>query len=257
MKDVRFANLPAILAAVGFCICCVSLAADKAPAAKGVFGDAEEEKEVGFGEGNKAKEDANKKGKKAAENKDEDDKPTEEEKPDDDKPGAVGFGEGRAKADEEKSKGLDPAELESNKDLAKFVKTLRRQFKKEDAYYLIQTTEVGLAPEPQAAKGDQVAMKPYMLTNFEVLHGQEAAVARIVKYLGEYDPPWERKRPAKGRGGPPVAPAALKPKREWKLLAQFPPTKEGEAAAEDARNRKQQEYEFHVKALEERNNPRK
>jgi hypothetical protein len=233
-----------------------SRADDKEPAAKGVFDDAEEAKEVGFGEGNKAKVDADKKGKKAAVIKDEGDKAAGAEKPDDGEPGAVGFGEGRAKAEEEKAKGLDPAELESNKDLAKFVKTLRRQFKREEAYYLIQTTEVGLAPEPQAAKGDQVAMKPYMLANFEVLDGQEAAVARIVKYLGEYDPPWEKKQPAKGKRGAPAAPAALKPKRDWKLLAQFPPTKEGEAAAEDARNRKQQEYEFQLKAIEERNKPR-
>lgn len=230
----------------------------------GVFDDGNDApQEEEFGVGNKDKPEGGKKkapkGEKVA-----DDEPPPGDKPADAKEGdgkEDGFGAGQAAKNEKKDKGLDPADLEADKDLAAYVKRLKKQFKKEDGYYLVTTIEMGMQPDPDAAKDKDAKLtyKKYRDVKFEVLDGQDSAIAFVVEFLGKYNPPWEKK--AKGVKATRVkreagdTPAPPLPQREFQVLSWFPASEQGLAQAEAARTAAQLALDEAARQQEERNKP--
>lgn len=236
----------------------------------GVFGDDKAEapeEEEGFGVGGEDKPQGGKKKVKKGEEDTADDKDATADKADpakadDEKEEEAGkddaFGKGQADDKEKRSKSLDPADLAADKDLAAYVKRLKRQFKKEEGYYLVTTLEQGIEADSAAAKDKDAPLvyKKYQTVKFEVLEGQEGAVSFLVDFLGKYSPPWEKKKkPARGKrdGGGPQAPPM--PQRDFKVLGWFPEGDEGQKAADQARLLAQAAADEAARQLEERNKP--
>lgn len=161
-----------------------------------------------------------------------------------------GFGSGRSKS---RSRKVAPLNLEGNKDKERFVRALRRQFRKKDAFYVVTTLEQGFEEDPKAppeATG-RAAYKPYERITFEVLGGQDEAVAFIVEFMGEYDPPWEKKNrrrtSRRSRDEAPAPEGPPNPRRDWKILNAFPE----EEIAYDFRNFRQNAFEQEKQRAEE------
>lgn len=150
--------------------------------------------------------------------------------------------------------------VDPDKDRARFVRSLTKRFKKDDGYYVVRLIEVGVRTEGEAsgpAKDKNVAYKPYSTVSFEVLSGRDAAVARIVDYLGEYNPPWEKKSSASKASRDENARVALAaPQRDWQPVGWFPQSDEGGQAAEATRTRAQQAHDAQIQAIEDRNKPK-
>jgi hypothetical protein len=149
------------------------------------------------------------------------------------------------------------ADADSNKDLAKFVRALRKRLKKDEGFYVLKMMEAGVVRDEAAgeARDSNVAYMPYSSTTFEVLGGRDAAIERIVEYLGEHNPPWEKKS-ARGKRGEASEAGPPAPRRDWQMVAWFPKTQEGLEQAEAARNQAQQSHDAQVKAIEDRNKPK-
>ena len=161
------------------------------------------------------------------------------------------FGAGR---ENKKSNKIDPADLENDKDMAKYVKLVSKQFKKDEGYYVIATIEQGLEAD-KAAPADlknkaSAPFKPYERIEFQVLNGKDEAVGFVVKYMSEFEKPWEkRKKPKKPTGGEIVT--LPTPKRDFRALRMF----EDQADAEAFRNLQQQQRDAALARQEELNKP--
>lgn len=156
------------------------------------------------------------------------------------------------------SSGPSAADAGENKELAKFVRVLRKRLKKEEGFYVLKMMEAGVVRDESAggeARDSNAAYKPYSTAAFEVLGGRDAAIDRIVEYLGEHNPPWEKK-PTKSKRGEAAEAGPPAPRRDWQMVAWFPKTAEGLEQAEAARNHAQQSHDAQVKAIEDRNKPK-
>jgi hypothetical protein len=149
----------------------------------------------------------------------------------------------------------DESAVDTDKDRARFERALRKRFKKDDGYYVVRLVEVGQqedAAQAQTAKDSNVAYKPYTSVTFEVLAGQDAAVTRLLDYLGEHNPPWQKKSTSKSKASEATS-APRPPQRDWRAVAWFPESEEGAQTAEAARTQAQQAYDAEIKAIEDRN----
>lgn len=164
-----------------------------------------------------------------------------------------GFGSGRAKP---KVKSLDEDELANDKDKERYVRALKKKFKNERGHYVLMTLEEGYE-ENQNPQNDPNAPRyqPYRKIQFEVLSGQEEAVAFVVGFVSEYETPWARKpkttssRRKRGEEAQPEGPP--KPHRDWQVLEMFA----NEADARAFREVQEIEYSNRERAAKEAQAP--
>ena len=158
-----------------------------------------------------------------------------------------GFGAGRKSS---KAKKLDEAELSTDKDKARYVKLLRRQFEEEQGYYLVQAMEQGMeegkdgagSADPQAGGAALSGFKPYEKSELHVFAGRDEAVSFLVDYMTEYGKPWEKKpkkeKGSRGKKDKQVSADAAtgeppKPLRDFKIVDCFASAEEADMALKE------------------------
>jgi hypothetical protein len=151
--------------------------------------------------------------------------------------GGEEFGSGRKRTGAGKK--IDEATLVGDdKEKAKYVKALKKRFKDEEAFYVINTLEEGF--ESSRGPGEPATpedYRPYQRMNFHVCAGQDEAVAFVVEFMSEHGAPWEKKPKASRKKNAEAAAGPPKPVRDWQLLDFF----RSEADAEAFRSFKQKE----------------
>lgn len=149
------------------------------------------------------------------------------------------------------------AKADGDKEKQKFIRKLKSQFRKRDGFYVLATRERGFHPPAGDAQPNS-RPESYETIEYLVLDGQVPAIEFVLEYLGEYNPPWEKKKPRSSRDDAgDQANAVPDPVRDYKMMQWF----DEEEVAREFRTYQEQSLEQAkleaARQLELRNGPKK